>query len=313
MQHFHDIDELHLQDCELTIGSFDGVHIGHQALINKMVHAARENEIPSVVLTFYPHPSVVLRKRRPIFYINSPEDKAKCLGDFGVDYVITHPFNLELSRISAHEFLRWVKDCLNFTGLWIGDNFALGHNREGDIEFLDKVNDQYDFQLHIIDPIYSEGKIVSSTRVREALRAGDIDQVEMLLGRPFAISGIVQKGSGRGKKLGMPTANLKIWEELAYPNSGVYACRARIAGELLNAVTNIGIRPTFDENLEKPVVETHLLDFEGDLYGQEVEMIFVARLRDERRFEGPDQLIAQINVDIQRAREILIDRSEIQP
>lgn len=310
MQHLNAIDDLQLENCELTIGSFDGIHIGHQAIIQQMKVVSAKNNAPVVVLTFYPHPSVVLRGRRPTFYINTPDEKATQLAKIGVDYVITQHFDLALSKINAGDFLDWISKRLHFRGLWAGENFALGHQREGNIPYLREVSKARGFELNIVEPILDGGEIVSSTRVREALRAGDVSRVARYLGRYFVIPGKVVKGVGRGKELGIPTANLEIWDERAYPGVGVYACRAKVNGKDFTAVANIGVRPTFDDVLTEPIIEAHLLDFEGDLYGEEIALLFVERLRDERRFSGVDELLLQIERDILRARDILAELEE---
>ncbi|MGD2057976.1 MAG: bifunctional riboflavin kinase/FAD synthetase [Anaerolineales bacterium] len=312
MQHIHDLADLQLDRCDLTIGSFDGVHVGHQALVKSMVSHAHLQGNPAAVLTFFPHPSVVLRGRTPAFYITKPEEKADLLGELGVDYVITQTFDEELSRVSAKDFVQLLLRQLNFNDLWIGEDFALGHDREGDRIFLAREGTQEGFKLHVVAPVFMAGEVVSSTRVREALRSGDVGRVETYLGRPFALPGTVVPGAGRGKGLGIPTANLEIWEQRAYPRSGVYACLARIGGapERWKSVTNIGIRPTFENNQSEAVVEAHLLDFEGDMYGQHMELEFVARLRDERKFANAEALLARISRDINRARAILDSRLE---
>jgi riboflavin kinase/FMN adenylyltransferase len=305
MEHIHNIDAIKLESCELTIGSFDGIHIGHKSLIHQLVERARKKSIPSVAFTFFPHPSVVLRGRRPAFYINTPEEKAEQLGTLGVDFVLTQRFDIDLSLIKANDFLEWINDRLQFQGLWVGENFALGHRREGNVAYLEKARGKWNFELNIVPPVYEGGEIVSSTRVREALRSGDVVRVSRYLGRPFLIPGEVTKGSGRGKKLGIPTANLAVWEERAYPGSGVYVCKVHYDDEEFDAVTNIGIRPTFDDDIEKPIIETHILEFDRDLYGETINISFLDRLRDERRFSGPEELLVQIDRDIERARKIL--------
>jgi riboflavin kinase/FMN adenylyltransferase len=305
MQHYRNIDELQLQACALTVGSFDGVHLGHQAIIQQLVTAAGEHSIPSVVLTFYPHPSVVLQGRRPSFYITSPEEKASRLGKLGVDYVITQKFDRSLSVMGAKQFLEWVKDQLQFRMLWVGENFALGYKREGDIRLLKAISEELAFEFHVVAPVFIDGEIISSTRVREALRSGDVARVAHYLGQPFLLRGVVGPGLGRGKKLGIPTANLKIWDEMAYPGAGVYACYTRVNGGTYKTVVNIGVRPTFNDGLEAPLIEAHLLDFNGSLYEKEIELSFMLRLRKERRFNSPQDLIVQIQRDIERARMIL--------
>jgi len=305
MQHLKSIDDLQLESCELTIGSFDGIHIGHQAIIQQMKFVAAKSHAPVVVLTFHPHPSIVLRGNRPAFYINTPDEKATQLGALGVDFVITQRFDINLSKIKAADFLDWISRQLNFRGLWAGENFALGHQREGNRSYLEKASHTRGFELHIVEPMLEGGEIVSSTRVREALHSGDVSRVARYLGRYFAIPGKVVKGAGRGKELGIPTANLKIWNKRAYPGIGVYACMAKVGGKDYRAVTNIGVRPTFDEDRSEPIIEAHLLDFEGDMYGEEITLSFIERLRDERRFSGVDELLREIERDIHRAKSIL--------
>jgi riboflavin kinase/FMN adenylyltransferase len=310
MQHYKNLDALKLGGCALTIGSFDGVHRGHQDLIRSMVEDAQAANLPSVVLTFFPHPSVVLRKRQPAFYINTPEEKAQLLGELGVEYVVTHAFDHEFSKVPAGDFLSKLVEGLEMQRLWVGEDFALGHNREGNVRFLQQEASQRGFQLHVKPPVKIGGEVISSTRVREALRSGDVARVGRYLGRPFAIPGVVEGGAGRGKQLGIPTANLRIWEKRAYPAAGVYACFAELGSDRYQAVSNIGVRPTFEENQNTPVVEAHLLDFEGDIYERELRLSFIDRLRDERRFSGPEELLHQIGRDIRRARQILNQKTE---
>ncbi|HKZ55558.1 MAG TPA: bifunctional riboflavin kinase/FAD synthetase [Anaerolineales bacterium] len=305
MQYFEDLDQAELGGCELTIGSFDGIHLGHQEIIRQMIEAARMLGLPSVVLTFYPHPSVVLRGRRPSFYITSPEEKAAMMAELGVDYVINQKFDRQLSLVSAEAFLERLRGRLRFHGLWIGEDFALGHQRQGNQHFLRQAANDGGFELHVLPPLLVGGEVVSSTRVREALRSGDVARVAQYLGRLFAIPGKVVEGAGRGRKLGIPTANLSTWDERAYPHTGVYACLAEVEGKRWMAVSNIGTRPTFDEVRELPVVEAHLLDFQGDLYGKDMTLRFVDRLREERRFPSKEALLDQIRRDIERARPLL--------
>ena len=305
MQHLQDLSEVQLERSSLTIGSFDGVHLGHQDLLERMIKPAKELDLPVVVLSFFPHPSVVLRQRTPAFYITTPDEKAELLGKEGVDYVITQSFDLELSKVEAGEFLDRLAAQLGFVDLWAGEDFALGHQRRGNRHYLEQESRARNFQFHLVPPVLVGGEVVSSTRVREALRSGDVARAATYLGRSFKLLGVVQEGAGRGKELGIPTANLKIWEERAYPAVGVYACIAEVDGVQKHAVTNIGFRPTFEDELKLPVIETHILDFERELYGQEVKLEFIDRLRDEIRFTGPEALLEQIEVDISHARSLL--------
>jgi riboflavin kinase/FMN adenylyltransferase len=306
MQHIRDLSTLDLEHCGLTIGSFDGVHIGHQALVAEMVRQGGSDDVPSVVLTFYPHPSVVLRGRQPSFYITSPEEKAELLGALGVDYIVTFPFDEQVSKITAGEFVQLLQTHLGLQRLWIGADFALGYQREGNRHFLAAAGKEHGFEVHIFPPVFNGGEIVSSTRVREALRSGDVARVETYLGRPFDIPGVVEEGSRRGKTLGFPTANLSFWDERAYPRNGVYACLAYLREGIWPAVTNIGIRPTFDEGRPQPVVEAHLLDFNGeDFYGEPMRLEFLVRLRDEQRFADVEGLTKQIERDVKQAGEAI--------
>ena len=310
MKHLQDFFSVQLEQCDLTIGSFDGVHQGHQVLIKALVENAHQENRPSVVLTFFPHPSVFLRGRTPALYINTPEEKAELLGELGVDYVITQQFDRSLAEIPAGIFLDRLKARIGLKSLWIGEDFALGYKREGNRQYLAAAGLEQGFSLHVIPPVILDGEVVSSTRVRESLRSGDVARTAEYLGRSFVVPGKVVSGSGRGQALGIPTANLEIWEERAYPRSGVYACWAELEGRRLKAVTNIGVRPTFEEKQDLAVVEAHLLDFNEDLYEKELRLEFVARLRDERRFSNSELLLSRIARDIQRARVILNQNAE---
>lgn len=309
MQHTNDLTSLQFEACELTIGSFDGVHVGHQKLVSEMATDAHDRDLPTVVLTFFPHPSVVLRGRQPSFYISTPDEKASLLGELGVDYVITKEFDRDVSRITAVEFLTMLREHLGFKHLWIGEDFALGHRRVGNRHFLKQSSEEFGFELHIFPPVLMSGEVVSSTRVREALRSGDVARVERYLGRPFVIPGVVIEGANRGKGLGFPTANISTWEERAYPRKGVYACLTTVRGTRRPSVTNIGIRPTFDDPVESPVIETYILDFDEDIYGEELELEFVARLRDEQHFPSQEALVAQIQQDVNTTRALIGGRS----
>lgn len=305
MSHVTDLSELTLPASALTIGSFDGLHLGHQALVGAMTAQARELNLPAVVLTFFPHPSVVLRGRRPAFYITQPDEKARLLFGLGVDHVITQRFDDELSRVPAAEFLDRLIRQLGLKELWVGEDFALGFEREGNRAFLKRASGERGFGFHVLSPVSVGGEVVSSTRVREALRTGDVARVAVYLGRPFAVVGRVVRGAKRGQGLGFPTANLQLPEEQAYPGRGVYASYATVEGARLPSVTNVGLRPTFGDDLPAPIVETHLLDARRDLYDQTIRLEFIDRLREERRFPSVDALRAQIAQDVEAARRRL--------
>jgi riboflavin kinase/FMN adenylyltransferase len=313
VSHVRDLQDLSLPGCALTIGSFDGLHLGHQALIRSMVADAAKSGLPAVVLTFYPHPSVVLRGRRPAFYITPPDEKAALLSGMGVDHVITQTFDEALSKVTAEAFLDRLIGQLGMLSLWVGEDFALGHEREGNRAYLKRAAAERSFELHVFPPVLVGGEVVSSTRVRESLRAGDVARVAVYLGRPFALTGRVVAGAHRGQQLGFPTANLEIHEEQAFPGRGVYACLAAVDHERLPAVTNVGLRPTFGDSLPAPIVETHLLDLSLDLYDRRLRLEFIERLREEQRFPDVEALKAQIRQDVARARQILATGPETRP
>lgn len=305
MQHTYGLDDVSIQNAWLTIGSYDGVHRGHQQIIADITSGAHTAGSPAVVLTFSPHPVEVLRGKRDAFYLTLPEEKANILGEMGVDLVVTHPFTKEVAASEPEDFIRYLQDHLGFTSLWVGYDFALGRDRKGDVSMLSELGDRLGFQVEVVEAYLLDGEPVSSSRVRLALEAKDIDQVNRLLGRRYRLTGSVVPGDGRGKSIGIPTANLQIDQKKAVPGPGVYACFANVRGERYSAVTNIGVRPTFEDTPVAARVETHILDFDHDLYGQEVSLEFVVFLRPEKKFDGIESLVAQIHTDIETGREIL--------
>ncbi len=305
MQHFRSLEEANLSAAWLTIGSFDGVHRGHQAIINQLIADARAAGAPATVLTFFPHPSVVLRNRQDPFYLTTAEERAELLERLGVDVVITHPFTPTVAGMSAQEFMALVSRQLHPSRIRVGYDFALGRGREGNVERLQQLGGELGYTLDVIQPVQMDGQIISSSLVRAALFEGNLGKAEKLLGRPYQVGGEVVHGDGRGRLLGIPTANLDVWPQRVLPKSGVYVCRAQINGQLWGAVTNVGVRPTFESPTPVSHVETHVLDFDRDLYGQQMQLDFIMRLRDEQRFPNVEALAAQINQDIRVAREKL--------
>lgn len=310
MRHSLGLQDIHIQDAWLTIGSFDGVHLGHQRIIKQITAGAHREGAPAVVLTFYPHPSVVLRGPRNAFYLTMPEEKAAVLHEMGIDLVVTHPFNREVAATSPIDFIRTLHDHLGFRQLWVGYDFALGRNRAGDVPRLRELGEEFGYHLEAVEAVKLDGEAVSSSRIRAHLEAGEIADANRLLGRPFSLAGKVIPGDGRGKQIGVPTANLETHQERAVPAAGVYACRVHRQGEVYPAVTNIGVRPTFETEPVQPRVETHILDFSQELYGEKIHLDFIARLRAEHRFESIDALVAQIHQDITAGRKILATEIE---
>jgi riboflavin kinase/FMN adenylyltransferase len=307
MQHYWSLDDLQLKRSWLTIGSFDGVHLGHQEIIHKLTAGAHAVGALAVVLTFHPHPAVVLGKVKESHYLSTPEERAALLADLGVDLVITHPFNKQVAALSAREFMELINSHLDIDQLWVGYDFALGKGRQGDIPTLRQIGVELGYTLDVIPPLTLDGEVVSSSRIRSLLFSGQVEEAGRLLGRPYRIGGIVVPGDGRGRTIGIPTANLEIWSELAVPQSGVYVCRAYVDGRAYGAVTNIGTRPTFETQNPVSTVEAHILDLSEDLYGRHVQLDFLQRLRDELRFPSVQALIEQIHVDIQTGRKILVE------
>ena len=305
MIHVHTLSDLTPdRPSLLTLGAFDGVHRGHQTLIRNLVTRAHEKNFRAAVVTFFPHPSIVLHGRRDSFYINTPDERADLLAALGVDVVVTHPFDHPTSLITATDFADQLLASLNFKELWCGEDFAFGHNREGNVKWLEDYGRTHDFTVHVQKPITAVQTTVSSSRVRTAIADGDIPLITTMLGHPLRISGVVIEGNKRGRAIGIPTANLKVWDERAYPARGVYACQAILGDQTYNAVTNIGVRPTFDSQTTLSI-EAHLLDFDQDIYGQTLALDFIARLRQEKKFNGVNELVAQIKKDIEEAKAIL--------
>lgn len=305
MQHFWSLEEVTVEGAWLTIGSFDGVHRGHQEIIRRLATGAHSENALAVVVTFYPHPGIVLRGLSGPFYLTSPEERAKLLGDLGVDIVVTHPFNREVASTSALDFLIHLKQHLDFRKLWVGYNFALGRGREGDVPTLYRLGNELGFDLEVLPPVEIDGQVISSSQARTFLQNGDMEKTARLLGRFYRINGKVVHGDGRGQTIGIPTANLTLWSEQILPTNGVYACRAQVDDQQYEAAVNIGIRPTFDGRSPLLQVEAHLLDFEGDLYGKNINLDFVTRLRGEKRFPSVEALVDQIQEDINQTRKVL--------
>jgi riboflavin kinase/FMN adenylyltransferase len=260
----------------------------------------------AVVITFYPHPSVVLRGRRPSFYLSTPDEKADYLAALGVDALVTQTFDHAFANIRAAEYVEQLVTHAHLSELWCGEDAALGHNREGNVTFLQAQGARSGFSVQVVTPLLMDGEVISSTRIRQCLRDGAVEQAAHYLGRPFRVAGRVVAGAKRGRSLGIPTANLSVAEERAFPATGVYACRSHLAGGAVHsAVTNIGYRPTFNSTEPHLTVEAHLLDYGGDLYDSVLTLEFVSRLRAEMKFAGVEALVTQIQHDIAAAREML--------
>ena len=307
VHNYTSLDGVNIQNTWLTIGSFDGVHTGHQQLIRELKQHAHQAGAKSVVLTFHPHPTVVLKGRTGAFYLTTGPEKVKLLDDLGVDIVVTHPFTYEISQSTAREFTEYLMEHLGFHQLWVGYDFALGKDREGNVDYLEMLGAELNYQVHTVGPITSDGWTISSSHIRKLLTEGVVEEANKLLGRPYRITGEVIHGDGRGKSIGIPTANLEVGNEKLIPGSGVYACRAEVMDKILPAAVNIGVRPTFESNDQQAHVEAHILDYSNDIYTQQIFIEFIARLRGEQRFQSVEELINQVHNDINKTREIVAD------
>jgi riboflavin kinase/FMN adenylyltransferase len=287
----------------LAIGVFDGVHRGHQTLLQTMVAAAQAAGARPAVLTFFPHPTVVIQGTQGRLYLATLADRVALLAEQGLELIITHPFDDTVRQTRAADFIEHLCRTLDLRQLW-GGQFALGYNREGTLPFLTNLGQEKGYTVHHFEQLVEwDGAPVSSSRVRRSLAAGNVADVTGCLGRPYHLCGEVVQGAQRGRTIGVPTANLSVWDELLLPANGVYSTYAWVGAERHVAATNIGVRPTVDG--QRLSIEAHLLDFEGDLYGQEIKLEFIGRIRDEQKFPSLDALVAQIHADVAQVRQLL--------
>jgi len=293
----------------LALGNFDGLHRGHVKIIERVRRAAAERGGTPLVLTFEPHPTRVLRPDKAPLLLMTPAQKLEALERAGIRGVAVVRFTPELSRWEPETFVRTVLvEWLRVAEVWVGADFLFGRDRTGNFSVLRALGAQYGFRVEKIDPIRYKEFVVSSTRIRRLVSEGRVDEAGALLGRHVSIDGTVVEGAHRGREIGFPTANLETENELV-PPVGVYATTATVDGVVHPSVTNVGVRPTFGGDTAL-TVETHILGFERDLYGQRVRLAFIQRLRDERRFADVDALREQITADVRRARR-LFDRLSV--
>lgn len=305
MQIFQGVQKLPkgLDSSVVTIGNFDGVHRGHQELIGRLLETSRAFQAPPVVFTFNPHPSRILSPDRPVLRLFDFQDQRERLELLGVEYLIEEAFTAAFSRTNPSRFFEeYVLGPLRPKALVIGYDFAFGAGREGTQDFLRLLCEAHDIELKIIPAVMVAGKPVSSTRIREALAEADVETAGHLLGRPYYMKGEVVLGEQRGRRLGIPTANIRPLMEFT-PQNGVYISRTQVGSQHFSSITNVGVNPTFHQEPGAPLkVETHLFDFAGDLYGREIRVDLLKFLRPEKRFQGIDELKAQIQSDFLTAR-----------
>lgn len=306
---FFDLTPLPYEKTCITIGNFDGVHLGHQAIISQMVEQANANGKPLIVITFCPNPSDFFNPNIQSFYLSTPEEKEARLLKLGVDRVLTLKFDQDFANLNPEEFLLGLKEKLALETLVVGEDFALGKNRQGTIPVLREIGEKLSFELKVLPSVRLGSKDISSTKVRKLLDQGKVDEVADLLGRHYAISGIVTHGSDRGARIGLPTANITHWPKKKLPAIGVYATHVDLRGENFRGITNVGYRPTF-ENQAKANVETFIFDFNNDIYGEAMKLSFIDKIRDEQKFSGVDAFLAQIERDKTTAQRIFRNDAE---
>ncbi len=309
MQVFHGIEAVQrkLKNPAITIGNFDGVHKGHQALFQRVKQLAEELNGESAVITFDPHPLEVLAPHKTPSFITSHRRKLDLIASCGIDATIVIPFDHEFSRMSAREFVEvLLVEKIGVRAIVVGHDYRFGHGREGNIAFLKQLGDQYGFKVETVSGVTVNDTVVSSTTIRQMIASGNIRKANKLLGRCFEVSGDVIPGRKRGVTLGFPTANIRM-PAITSPRTGVYVVEAEVDGKTYGGAANLGYNPTFgDTDLS---LEAHLFDFSEDIYGKPITIRFIDRLRDELRFSGPDELAEQIKKDVADARKILADQA----
>lgn len=286
----------------IAIGVFDGVHLGHQQIIRQTISDARQRDSLAVVVTFDRHPNAIVAPDRVPSAIYSQPQKLRAIGTLGADALLVIPFVEAFSRLTGEQFIRALaKDLGGIRSICVGSDFVFGHKRSGDVALLKTLGTELGFHVHGHAAVALDGQTVSSTRIREAIRAGDFDAASQMLGRAYSISATVIRGEQVGRKIGFPTANLDV-RGMALPGNGVYSAQALLDGKSFQSVLNIGHRPTVQTAPGQVSVEVHLLDFSGEIYGKELEIVFGNKLRDEKKFDSLEALQAQIGRDIASAR-----------
>lgn len=289
----------------VTIGTFDGVHMGHRKIVQRLLASAKSNNFESVVLTFFPHPRMVVQKNADIQLINTIEERKNLLEKTGLDHLIIHPFTLEFSRLSAEAYVKDIlMDQLHAKKVIIGYDHHFGRNRNANIEDLKRYGEEYGFEVEEISKQDIDDVSISSTKIRKALLLGDVEKANIYLGHPFSLTGIVSRGKGLGRKMNYPTANLKIEESYKIiPKKGVYVVQSEIDGKQEYGMMSIGTNPTVGGS--DLTVETYFFDLDRDLYDKKLEIQMLCRIRDEKNFSGIEELIAAMEADEQFSRNYI--------
>jgi riboflavin kinase/FMN adenylyltransferase len=305
---FEELADANADIC-MAIGVFDGVHIGHQRVIGQALEDARQRDGQAVVLTFDPHPVRVLQPERAPLLLTSTAHKLRLIEGLGADACVLLAFDKDFAGTPPGQFIeRVARATQRLRVICVGTRFRFGHDRAGDIRLIENLAPSYGYIAREIEPVRVDGESVSSTAIRKLVVDGELERVARMLGRPFSILGTVERGNAVGRKLGYPTANIDPQNE-AIPAHGVYVARARLGDEVHGGIVNIGVRPTFNRQDQGRTIEIHLLDFNRDIYGQDLEIEFVRKLRAEQKFESADALKAQIARDEAAARAELAPRT----
>ena len=292
-----------IRDTALTIGTFDGVHLGHQYLFQCLKEEASASGLLTVVITFRNHPRAVLAPDSRVEYITPWQEREVLIQGQGMNMVVALDFTREVSLFKAREFVHLLVCHLRMRSLVVGPDFALGHRREGDIPTLESLGEEMGYRLLVVEPEMANNQPIRSRALRQLIAAGDVKDAAGMLGRPFSLRGKVARGEGRGRGIGFPTANLTVEPGLLVPSDGIYATWATVKGERRQSATSIGVRPTFGVGPRS--VETFIMDFDDDVYGETLTLEFVCRLREELAFSSVAGLVDQMNRDVEQARFIL--------
>lgn len=298
-------DLKNIESTIVTLGNFDGVHLGHQGILKKLHNRGEKLNLKTLVYTFKNHPRRITSPTETPLLLTTNEEKAREIEKFKIDYLYLAPFTKLLAGMSPEDFVKKVLvSTLKAKEVFVGHDFAFGKQRKGTIKDLERLSVQYNFKLNIIKPFKRTSHIVSSSRVRKHLISGELEKANKLLGRPFEITGFVAHGSKMGRSIGYPTANITTKKDLS-PKKGVYAGLIKINKKLFKSVINIGTRPTVNNKRKKPLIEAHIIDFKKDIYKKEVTVYFLKRIRDEQKFKSMEDLKKQIKKDEIKAKTFL--------
>ena len=304
-----DLTKFKAQRPVITIGMFDGVHTGHRELLGQLTAKAKSVGGESVVITFWPHPRMVLKQDADkLRFLTSPEERTKLFSQLGIDHLVLIPFSLELANLTAEEFIQQILlGQLNIHHLMVGYNHRFGKGRQHSFEEYQAFANKYNFNISLVEAVLTDGMQTSSTDIRNHLLAGQMQEANKILGYQYTVSGRVVGGQQLGRRIGYPTANIEVEEPYKLiPPDGVYAVKVRVEGKEYGGMLNIGFRPTVSHNIDHRSLEVHIFDFNHDIYSEEVELEFIQRVRDEQKFANVDDLIAQLKKDEETIRAIVL-------